>query len=150
LRADFEAFQEGETTDRVVFRVDSAVEIFETEGREAPDSETVGLDLAHRLFADRGIYVPACSPKSRGQQAWLAVWDLEPSQIRRADLLRLRGSSFFEDETLAMDVPGLDAAAAAAEAEEAALEPPEAETDEDVSEPQGWRGFFHRIFAGRG
>ncbi|MEM8998561.1 MAG: hypothetical protein AAGF23_27490, partial [Acidobacteriota bacterium] len=82
-----------------------------------------------------------------GQQAWLAIWDLEPSRIRRADLLRLRGSSFFEDETLAMDVPGLEAAL---ETEEEADGSPGADADAEGDGPQGWRGFFHRIFAGRG
>ncbi|MEM1183198.1 MAG: hypothetical protein AAGM22_32950 [Acidobacteriota bacterium] len=151
LKAEFEAFQEGETTDRVIFTVDGPIEAFETEGRELPETETVSLDLAHRLFADRGIYVPACSPKSRGQQAWLALWDLEPSRIGRADLFRLRGSSFFEDETLTMDMPGLEAATRAADEDTASEVGSEsADAGEDQAESgRGWLGFFQRIFAGK-
>ena len=146
--AEFQAFTEGELTEHVRWRPGGELEVFESDRRESPeDSNRVPLELAHRLFADRGIYVPACCPKSRGQQAWLALWSLDPGRISRADLFRLRGSSFFEDETLAMDVPDLEDEPESAEDEEAA----EAETSSPEPEPAagGLRGFFQRFFPGR-
>lgn len=151
-RAEFREFGDGEIREHVRWRVDSELEVFESDTRESPeDSNRVPLALASRLFADRGIYVPACCPKSRGPQAWLALWDLEPSRIGRADLFRLRGSSFFEDETLTMDVPEIEeepedpSASAATTADQGggSEQPPAAEPT------GGLRGLLQRFFPGR-
>ncbi|MEM6792855.1 MAG: hypothetical protein AAF725_02675 [Acidobacteriota bacterium] len=148
-RIRFELFSGGESVDLVQWRAEGPIETFRSELRERPGNAPVPLELVNDLVADRGILVPAACPRNRGDSAFLDLWDLDPERVEQADLFRLRGSSFFDEETLEMSVSSAPASDESPESSTLPLE----ESNRPLPSPQdaapppavGLRGLLQRF-----
>lgn len=78
------------------------IESFESALRAEPfaEGDPVPEDFVERLLCDRGIWVPPCWPRAKGDEAFLVVAEIDPGRIERVDLLDLATRSAFDEETL--------------------------------------------------
>jgi hypothetical protein len=58
-----------------------------TQQRSVDEADEASAD---RFFAERHIYLPACYPKSKGKNSWLAVEKRSAKRISRADIIVVR------------------------------------------------------------
>ena len=55
------------------------------------DPRMVDEQETAKILTDRGIYLPACYPKSKGHRYWLAIDKASAPRLARADLIILQG-----------------------------------------------------------